>query len=569
MSRVAVLGGGVAGLTAADELSQRNFHVDVFESRNQLGGKARSFPSTKFGDLGPFPAEHGFRFVPGFYRHLPDTMSRIPYGGNSTVEANLTEAGYLALQRAGQSETVLPASTWGFLDPGHTRLSLSRHPFLNNFGLTHHDLGFLARKLIDLLCTSHERRLMVLENQTWWDYCQAEERGKESPGYPMMVRAMTRSLVAARAEEMSARTGGDILVQLQLAADRFRGHPDRLLNGPTSDVWIDPWRQKLASAGVTFYLDHHVAGFDLDGQHLRNVRVQTASGEVNLDGYDWYVCALPVEIMQQLVGVDLKEAAPSLANLDKLCTRWMNGFMLYLRHKLDMVPGHSIYIDSPWALTSVSQVQFWTPEHLTWVEPGVVEGLLSIDISDWDTPGRCVPRPAVECTPDEIRDEVVSELREYSKGRPWERHLSDDNIVGYFIDPDIIQPNPSTHVNLEPLLINTIGSWASRPDSSTEIDNLVLAADYVRTYTDLATMEGANEAARRAVNHILEATGSRYPWCEIWPLHEPAIFAYMRHSDREHYKASHDKDFTIALEMLKALRAAHADQLPEPPGVKP
>ena len=33
----------------------------------------------------------------------------------------------------------------------------------------------------------------------------------------------------------------------------------------------------------------------------------------------------------------------------------------------------------------------------------------------------------------------------------------------------------------------------------------------MRTYTDLATMEGANEAARRAVNAILDAEGYRAP----------------------------------------------------------
>jgi uncharacterized protein with NAD-binding domain and iron-sulfur cluster len=37
------------------------------------------------------------------------------------------------------------------------------------------------------------------------------------------------------------------------------------------------------------------------------------------------------------------------------------------------------------------------------------------------------------------------------------------------------------------------------------IPNLFLASDYVRTHTDLATMEGANEAARRAVNGLLDA----------------------------------------------------------------
>jgi N-methylhydantoinase A len=38
-----------------------------------------------------------------------------------------------------------------------------------------------------------------------------------------------------------------------------------------------------------------------------------------------------------------------------------------------------------------------------------------------------------------------------------------------------------------------------RPEAASAIPNLVFAADYVRTSTDLASMEGANEAARRAV----------------------------------------------------------------------
>ena len=49
-------------------------------------------------------------------------------------------------------------------------------------------------------------------------------------------------------------------------------------------------------------------------------------------------------------------------------------------------------------------------------------------------------------------------------------------------------------------------------------------------------MEGANEAARRAVNGILEATGSSAPRCEIWPLREPAAFAPARALDRIRWK---------------------------------
>ena len=80
---VAILGGGVAGLSAAHELAERGFEVTVYEARPDLGGKARSMPVPGSGTGGraDLPAEHGFRFFPGFYRHLPDTMRRIPVAG--------------------------------------------------------------------------------------------------------------------------------------------------------------------------------------------------------------------------------------------------------------------------------------------------------------------------------------------------------------------------------------------------------------------------------------------------------------------------------------------------------
>src|ERR1700722_647913 len=82
-STVLVLGGGVAGLSAAHELAERGFKVTVIEATEILGGKARSVRVSGTGtdDRKNLPGEHGFRFFPGFYRHLPDTMRRIPYEG--------------------------------------------------------------------------------------------------------------------------------------------------------------------------------------------------------------------------------------------------------------------------------------------------------------------------------------------------------------------------------------------------------------------------------------------------------------------------------------------------------
>ena len=87
--------------------------------------------------------------------------------------------------------------------------------------------------------------------------------------------------------------------------------------------------------------------------------------------------------------------------------------------------------------------------------------------------------------------------------------IDDSNLLGWFLDPDIQFPNPSAVTNMEPLLVNTAGSLKYRPGVSTELPNLFLASDYVRTNSDLACMESANEAARRAVNAILQSSGSK------------------------------------------------------------
>jgi uncharacterized protein with NAD-binding domain and iron-sulfur cluster len=114
--------------------------------------------------------------------------------------------------------------------------------------------------------------------------------------------------------------------------------------------------------------------------------------------------------------------------------------------------------------------------------------------------------------------------------------IKEENVVHKFLDPGIEFPNPSKVTNLEPLLINTAGSWKNRPDAVTRIPNLVLAADFVRTNTDLATMEGANEAARRAVNGILAKENAPYQPCPVFALKEPLVLAPFRFADALHWR---------------------------------
>jgi uncharacterized protein with NAD-binding domain and iron-sulfur cluster len=529
VSTVAVLGGGVAGLTAAHELSERGFDVVVLEARDIPGGKARSLPVPGSGAGGrkDLPAEHGFRFFPGFYQHLPDTMRRIP-DGTGTVFGNLTASTrILFAQAGGRNELVAGAHLPESLED-LTVLSRFLLGVLTQLGIPPHEHAVLMERILTLLTSCDERRFEQWENQAWWDYIAAEQRSKAFQKW--LGEGLTRTLVAARGREISARTGGLILAQIVFDLTRAGGRADRVLDAPTNEAWIDPWVAQLSGRGVDLRLNTPVQGLTVRDGRISGVT--TPSGTVTADHY---IAALPVEVVRQLAGPPLRALDPAFARLDRLVTRWMNGVLFYLDRDVPLVNGHAIYVDSEWALTSISQAQFWKDVDLSRYGDGAVKGILSIDVSDWDTPGRRTGKIAMRCSREEIRAEVWGQLIDHvDDGSLDERH-----VRAWFLDPAIVFPNPTEAANLEPLLINTAGSWADRPGVTTRIPNLLLAADYVRTNTDLATMEGANEAARRAVNAILDRTGSKAPRCAVYTLPEPAVLRPARRLDELRWRLFH------------------------------
>jgi uncharacterized protein with NAD-binding domain and iron-sulfur cluster len=177
-------------------------------------------------------------------------------------------------------------------------------------------------------------------------------------------------------------------------------------------------------------------------------------------------------------------------------------------------------------LTSISQPQFWSEAGAfeSRYGDGAVRGLISVDVSDWFTPGLLVRKAARDCTPDEIAREVWHQLCAGANSRS-ERMLTEDDVVAWHLDDELEVRREGGVSNRAQLLVHPPGSWRYRPEAASTVRNLTIAADFVRTHTDLATMEGANEAARRAVNEILDRTESAHQRCHVWSLREPSVFA--------------------------------------------
>jgi uncharacterized protein with NAD-binding domain and iron-sulfur cluster len=529
--KVAILGGGIAGLSAAHELIERGFDVEVFERRALLGGKARSMgvEGSATGGRHELPGEHGFRFFPSFYRHLKDTMKRIPYGSNPDgVFDNLVATTQVLIARAEAAELTLPAE---LPDDLVGWSALFGTWFGNDLGIPPDEMNFFIDRMLTIMTSCQERRIGEYDDISWWDFIDAESKSQSYRDF--LGRGLTRSLVAMKAEKSSARTIGNIYVQMMLGLASPWLDVDSLLDGPTNEVWIDPWVEYLKQRGVNMVSETSVDAIECDGERITGVRASGAQGGFDITA-DFYIAALPVEVMISLMTPEVREGAPSLEHLERLETNWMNGIQFFLDRDVRMAHGHAIFINSEWALTSVSQCQFWADVDLSRYGDGDVDGILSVCISDWDSEGILHNKPARECTPQEIKEEVWAQL---------EAHVNDDarpdldaaNILSWHLDPAIDYPDPNAPgaaINAEPLLINTVGSLKYRPEANTDIANFFVASDYVRTHTDLATMEAANEAARRAVNGILELSPGEHPVCEVWEFEEPAVFTPMKAYDR-------------------------------------
>jgi uncharacterized protein with NAD-binding domain and iron-sulfur cluster len=537
---VAVFGGGMAGLTVAHELAERGFSVTVFEP-TAWGGKARSIGVDGTGRDGrkDLPGEHGFRFFPGFYHHVPDSMRRTPFGSNKNgVWDNLVAAQNAKFLRGGDRAD---AFIFGIgPDPAAllTLDGLRRYLTENLKGqdVPPDELAYFVTRLLVFLTSSEERRFGQWENVAWWDFVGA---GTRSPDYQKVLAAgLTRNLVAAKETVASTRTIGNMgeAFVYTMAGAGADGQIDRVLDLPTNEAWIDPWVAELKRLGVTFVSGHRLARYEVGGGRISAAWVADASGKNTRVTADWFVSAMPVEQARKYLTSDVLALDGSLESLNRLKTDWMTGIQFFLREPINLVKGHITFVDAPWALTALTQAQFWSEvDFAKTYGDGSVKDCLSVDISNWDAPGILYGKPAKQCSPDEIAREVLAQMRYH---HTLGGLLSDDLVESWFLDPGI-HWNADTRWNTNdtPLLVNTAGSWKDRPEASTRVPNLFFAGDFVRTNIDLATMEGANESGRKAANAILKASGSTATPAALFTLWKNPLLTPLQRTDAILYKA--------------------------------
>jgi NAD(P)-binding Rossmann-like domain/Flavin containing amine oxidoreductase len=473
---VAIIGAGIAGLSAALRLIERGFAVTIFEENDFIGGKLGAHNHPERPD--DFH-EHAYHMYLDWYHNFWQMMDEI--GARDRFAAQ-DYVSYIPRGRLNyaikQTNIASPWYAW------QNALSGLRSPA---------DMYLYFYSIIDLLSISPRASggLSVHEFLSSRGYMTKEAASQHSL---ILARAFGCSSVLSdartyrRFEGLSVRRPTPMMWLL-------KGNSQQFLFGPLEQHLKNKTRESGAALRVCplsrvkkLHLENNrVTGLDVEELDVSpgidlgaNPKIK---GRYHEPVRGDIIAAIPPKALSKLVDIDVYSAAPRLGNLKRLRGVAMASFDVYFKRKLANVPkGIVLLLDSKRELSFVDNSQLW-PE-------GGGSNVTSLNVVASDFMAFSDRHTEFEI--EAIKNDVLQDLKHYIR----------------FDDDDIDYERCHFQANTEQeLFLNETGSWEYRPETVCEISNVFIAGDYCRTPVDVVTVESAvvsglmaAEAVRRRSN---------------------------------------------------------------------
>jgi protoporphyrinogen oxidase len=488
---VAVVGAGIAGLTAALRLLERGYRVTIYERKSYVGGKLGAHTHTRE----EFDEQQRLVAYVGGSTYRPGTYHEHCYHMFLNWYHNFWQlTDDIGVRR---DEHFEPRSSVKYLRRGDFPRTM-----------TIADSGSLATEWANI--TSGVRSIpdMFLNHYSVFDLLAQRFEGGLLGSYTVNGFVQSRPY---------ASEGGATLFQDSLAkafalpsyltsARSYQAFLKYSMRLPVPMMWLlkqdayhglhEPFKAKLDSLGCQWKLGHEVSDIDrtLSGQPPRYTTIgitaiesrnpawphpadaagapPSTPGEADTVEYDYVVLTIP--------GSGLRRFIPDVSAAFELRLDEKSGQMHYEpMASLDVyvsktIPGmpkeHVVLLDSKYGLTFIDNSQLW---------PGIEGTALSVASTDFRS---------LALLPEEVAfTEILRELQNYLP----------------FHDADVLYWHIETNAG-DTLFVNEIGSDQWRPGPKTHVPNLFLAGDYCRTFIDVVTVEGAVVSGLQAVRALQE-----------------------------------------------------------------
>jgi phytoene dehydrogenase-like protein len=440
---VVVIGGGLAGMTAARQIAKRGAKVTLLERTERLGGKAGSDVK------GGRNVEHGYHVFPKWYPNVRAILAE-----TRTQLVDFDRYHYLTAGKFPDFVTVRGPSDLASLVHNVRHGILPWYQTVLFLGST---LDLISRSLSEKRLLDRISQIGVMRD-AWFMTEEVAELNQEN-----MLKAS-----AIPAYDMSAMTAKKIGGYWMRQASPFLS----VLPGDLQKTFIEPYAA-LVTGGATpvdVRFRTEVTGLDVASGRIAAARF--GPGPNDRIEADAFVLATPFEVARKLVDGQVFTLDPSLGNMHWLEAQPMASLHVRFKRKIERIPReHVFFHGGDYGLSFIDVAQIWqnhpVPTELSFISSNFAP-LRSLSSAD-------------------ATSVLMGEVAKYVPFEPSD------------VDGTVLNPNVDV-----PLFINTIGAWPNRPTPRSAIKNLYLAGDHVQNAIDLACMEGAVSSALAAARCLLE-----------------------------------------------------------------
>jgi zeta-carotene desaturase len=526
MTKVTIVGAGIAGMSAALRLAERGYEVSIFERNRFVGGK---FRAVEWKQTKAFH-EHSYHMFLNWYHNFFEIADAIGVRDE-----------FLALERV------------RFLREG----DFPKMTELVNFGalstvpqnllsgvLSIPDMFLYMYSVIDLLGTPMKQDryrdlISVSAFASTRPYATEASVGMYDE-YLAKTFAIASYLTSAKTFQTFLEYGAYSPTPLYWA-----------LTGDSFNKFLHPLQLKLEKLGVKFNFNYQATGLALDADgkvssvtfekvkdfspSLREItwnqfRVdflkdqKSETETVDLDGS--LILAVPHEALSDLLSPAVLNRSPHLGEVEKLVSVPMASVHLHLKDKFSrrlrtmrkkLPPEPVVLLNSNYKLSFVANSSLWSESKGTY---------LNIVASDSRPLGHLLAPSAFTSDHDWKKDSA--ELSIENPVTALDHILHEFRRFVPFEDDEIDTERLEIDRNAgRELFINDVGSWQWRPEAKTKIKNLFLAGDYCKHTIDVVCLEGAVVSGLEAAELVRRQHGKgtpikilapkRYPYAAFWP----------------------------------------------------
>jgi len=470
MTRVAVVGGGIAGLTAALRLAERRYDVTLYEQQPTLGGNLSSQKAPGDGPEDVYPHMY-LNWYHNFWDLLGDVTNGKPIDEMFAARDSVKQ-----LSRGDYPNFKALTNFYSY-----------RYALRNLFSgiLPPADEFLFVYASVDLLAT--RLRSVLLDEVSVNGFLRSrpyitERAAQAFDSWITRVWAVPSYLASAADYQTFLKHGFDEPVPSL-----------RLVAGPAQDIVIAPLDAALRKAGATINTSTSVVSVACTADTVDTIEV-SQNGTVRTEAVDDLVVAVPPPALAQLIragpaGGRIIDAVPDLAEIDRLHTETIPIVHLYFKRRLSKIPPEPVGLVGArygLAFTDISQSR---PD----ISPNNDYTVLALSASDrYGLPGTGPEANAMTM----IR-ELSQYVTDFTVGTSW----------GDSADIDWVKTTYNDNLDTR-LFVNQTGSEQARPPTHfPHLGNLYFAGDFCRHDIGMSCIEAAVVSGLEAVRSVVDRRG--------------------------------------------------------------